>query len=618
MSELADFVLEAFRQVGGIVEPPTYGIYEALLPEGIAQRWKTSAYQRLAFADEALARVDDAEDVTVVGYGHPLTEVLTEELRAEPACAQVYINDLRLDKRGLPALAHQALAFPNARLSEVPRQGEMAVLCHYVRFNFKAALITDEKRERLVSVVMDAQAGFAVPELAHVERLTQLAEETTFGHLLPAPVRWLPGPERKGGALGLPVLEGLLERATRATLDEMAESLERLRRRATRYLELDRARLTEYYDDIARDLQRRIGRASDDGRRASLEDKLAAAQGEREAKLADVEAKYQLRVELELVNLQVIVQPKILHPVRIGNRTVKVERAVMWDPLLHRIEPLACDVCGRAATRLMLCSGGHLAHEDCLLQEQCIDCKRVYCRLCTDQMGRCVVCDCPVCVHSLNRCSICGRATCHEHVGLCHAANGEPAHPSPAPSIPQEVEQSSPEPTAPPSAEHVDLVEEAEKAKEEPPSPPASSQRRKKKRKAGTRATQRAGRHAVKPPSTPTPYKIEVYVDPGAPVVDGFVLTKGKKQFAVRSWKLTEEGIVVTCRCEKWYRCPVDGMVLEPANASGIEAQIEAQIEELRQEYRISARRVFRYAVVRGASRQVTRVVLRGEWKRER
>ena len=194
MSELADFVLEAFRQAGGIVEPPAYGIYEVLLPEGIAQQWNTSAYQRLAFADEATARVDDAEDVTVVGYGHPLTEMLTKELRTEPACAQVYVNDLRLDKRGLPALAHQALAFPNARMSEAPRQGQMAMLCHYVRFNFKAALITDEKRERLVSAVMDAQAGFAVPELVHIERLAQLAEETAFGHLaLARPehyVRW--------------------------------------------------------------------------------------------------------------------------------------------------------------------------------------------------------------------------------------------------------------------------------------------------------------------------------------------------------------------------------------------------------------------------------------------
>ena len=594
MSELANFVLNVFRQAGGIVEPPAYGVYEALLPEGVARRWNVSAYQRLAFTDEPPADVPGAEDITIVGYGHPLVETLMDATRAEPACVMVHVNDLRLDKRGLLALAHQALTFPNARLTEAPRKGETAALCHYVRFNFKAALITDEKRERLVSAVMDAQTGFAVPELAHIEQLARLEEESAFGHLLPAPVRWLPG----NPPLSQPVLESLLERATRAALDELAAPLETLRRRAARYLELDRARLTGYYDDIASDLQRRIGRASDDGRRTSLEDKLTAAQAEREAKLADVEAKYRLRVELELVNLQVITQPKILLPVRIANRTAKVERTVVWDPLLHRIEPLACDVCGRPATRLTLCTGGHLAHEECLLPEQCVDCKRIYCRLCADQMARCVVCDRPVCVHSLNRCQTCGRGTCREHVGLCHAADGQPAQwPPPEP----------PEPAPPPPP--------VEKVEEQPPPPPPSQE---KKRKTTTRATRQARRPVKKISRTPTPYRIEVYIEPDVPVVDAFVLTKGQKQIAVRSWELTRDGIVITCRCEKGWRCPVNRTLLEPADSFGIEAQIEEQIEALRQEYGISARRVFRRAVVHGAPRQVPRVALRGEWKRRR
>ncbi len=606
MSELADFVLNAVRQADGIVEPPAYGIYEVLLPEEVARRWDVPAYQRMAFAGESPAKSAEADDVSVVGYGHSLVDTLMVETRAEPACVRVYANDVRLDKRGLLALARQALALPNARLSAVPHKSETAALCHYVRFNFKAALITDEKRERLVSVVMDAQAGFAAPELAHVEQLVRLEAEPAFGHLASAPVRWLPG----GQVLGVPALEGLLERATRAALDELAAPLETLRRRSARYLELDQARLTEYYDDIARDLQRRVERASDDARRAPLEDKLAAVQIEREAKLADVEAKYRLRVELDLINLQVIVQPKLLLPVRVGNRTATIERTVVWDPLLHRLEPLACDVCGRPSTRLTLCSGGHLAHEDCLLAEQCVDCKRVYCRLCADQMSRCVVCDRPVCEHSLNRCPDCGRGTCREHVGLCHAADGQPA----PPPEPEAEPVPAPEPVSPPPP-----VEEVE---ETPPlpltSPPVGGiegGRREARRKTPARPTRRARRPARKPSRAPTPAKIEVYVDPRAPVVDAFVLTKGKKQLAVRSWALTGAGIEVTCRCEKWHRCPADGMLLEPADGSSVEALIEAQIEDLRREYGVSARRVYRYAVVRGASRQVPRVVLRGAWR---
>ncbi|MDY7077234.1 MAG: hypothetical protein SXV54_09950 [Chloroflexota bacterium] len=596
MSELADFVLSAFREAGGIVEPPAYGIYEILLPEEVARHWDVPAYRRLAFTDTPPADMADAEDFTIVGYGHPLVEMLMEEARAEPACVQVYINDLRLNKRGLLELARQALAFPNARLTAIEHKSETPMLCHYVRFNFKAALITDEKRERLISVVMDVQAGFAVPELIRIEQLARLEEEAALGHPLTAPVRWLPGPGREDRVLSRPVLEGLLERATHAALDELAAPLETLRRRAARYLELDQARLVGYYDDIARDLQRRIERTDDDGRRTLLEDKLAAAQAERETKLADVEAKYRLRVELELINLQVIAQPKILLPVRVGNRTAKIERTIVWDPLLHRIEPLTCDVCGRPATRLTLCTGGHLAHEDCLLAEQCVDCKRIYCRLCTDLMGRCVVCDRPVCTHSLNRCDVCGRATCREHVGLCHAADGQPAQ--------------LPPPESPEPAPSVEKVE----AKPTPP-PPRSEE---KKRKTNTRAARRTRRPVKKQASVPVPDKIEVYVEPHAPVVNAFVLTKGRKQVAVRSWELTDEGILVTCRCDKWYRCPVDGTMLEPAGVPGIEAQIEEQVESLRREYGVSAKRIFRYIVAHSAPRQVPRVVLRGEWRVDR
>lgn len=516
---------------------------------------------------------------------------------------EVFVNSVRTDKRGLLSLARQALAFPNARLSEAPRQSEVVAACHLARFSFKAALITDEKWEQLVSAVMDVQAGFAVPELAQFERLVHLEDKPTPGGHLPAPVRWLPGQAPQSRL----VLDRLLERAVDAAMQELAAPLEVLRRRAARYLELDRARLQEYYDAISRDLKRRLDRAGDlpqEGaqRRASLEDKLAATQAEREAKLADVEAEYRPRVELELVNVQFIHQPKVLLAVHVGNRSTVVERTVVWDPLLHRIEPLACDVCGRSATRLLLCSGGHLAHEQCLVPEQCVDCKRVYCRLCSGQMSHCAVCERPVCVPSLNRCAECGRATCREHVGLCHAAAGLPARPSPtpAPEPPKKEEaparMANPPPAAQPAAKERSIGSKGQVRQTIPA--PAKSQRP-------------IGRVPVKV----TPSKIEVYIESEEPVINAFVLTKGAKQLAVRSWKLTGEAIVVSCLCELGYACPVHGRRLEPADPAGIEAQIKEQIEQLRRDYSIPARRVLYYALVRGVPQQVQRLTLPGEWK---
>ena len=51
-------------------------------------------------------------------------------------------------------------------------------------------------------------------------------------------------------------------------------------------------------------------------------------------------------------------------------------------------------------------------------------------------------------------------------------------------------------------------------------------------------------------------------MEPDVPVVNAWVLTKGKKQIAVRFWELTGEGILVTCRCEKWRNCRADGRLL--------------------------------------------------------
>ncbi len=149
-------------------------------------------------------------------------------------------------------------------------------------------------------------------------------------------------------------------------------------------------------------------------------------EAERTAKFADAQSRYTLRVEMELVNVLLATQAKVTLPMSISNRTATITRTVVWDPLVHHLEPLVCDVCGIPGETLHLCTGGHLAHAACLAP-QCVDCKRAFCQLCAAEITECVVCHRPVCRHSLIECPICGRGTCSEHQLLCHAADGQPA-----------------------------------------------------------------------------------------------------------------------------------------------------------------------------------------------
>jgi hypothetical protein len=137
------------------------------------------------------------------------------------------------------------------------------------------------------------------------------------------------------------------------------EELVGLRKRVARFRELDEARLNEYFDELQRDLQHRLSSAPTE-RRAGLQDKLAAVQQERAHKLADVAGRYQVRLQLHLINLLVIYQAKMIMPVIISNRAAEVSAYAVWDPVLHRLEPLPCNVCGQPMMRLALCHNGHL------------------------------------------------------------------------------------------------------------------------------------------------------------------------------------------------------------------------------------------------------------------
>ena len=573
MSDLADFVLDFCRALGAVVEPPAYGVYDVLLPDAVATQLGVNAFQRWTFDT-----LGDGDQVNALSYGHLIVERLAELARAVPACARFYLNSVRLDKTGLLELARAELAFPNAMLAEDPRASERRALFHAVRFNFKVALVSDEKRERLVSVVLDAQTGAALADFSADEAL-QLEAAPIFTTLPNAPVQWRDAPD----PLAPDALRALLDRATQAAAEALGDPLAALRQRTARLLELDHARLEAYYAELERDLERRLKRAEDDTRRATLEDKLAATRADHAAKLADAEAKYRLRLELELINLAVITQPKVMLAARIENRQATVTRSLIWDPFRHRLEPLACDVCRRPASKLFLCVNQHLACERCLAP-QCVECRRVYCRACAHELTACVVCGRPVCQKSLTRCRECGQGTCREHAGQCH----NPREVTPAlPAIAETRPVLAPTPA---------------KAN------PAKAPRVKNAVSAGPKRP--AG---ATPPATA--YRLTVEVRPEEALVVGVVLTPGGSEAAQRVWQMTADGIQVACFCEKGHRCPSFARLVPPEPAARIEAQLEAELDRLRGEYRIPPYRTAIYAQERGELIRLPRLRLRGKWK---
>ena len=593
MSDLADFVLDFCRAFGGIVEPPAYGVHDVLLPEAIAEQLGVEPLQRFAFDEDA-----SGGTFTWLSYGHPLVERMASLVAGTPASARLYIDDVRLDKTGLPALARAAVFLPNASLAEISGAGESRALFRVVRFNFRAALISDEKHEHVTTVLMDAQTGAAVPDFTPAEAL-RLTETAAFTGLPFAPLAgsWF---QPVGGApdhsdpVTPELLDALLNRAAKAAADALAGPLAVQRDRAARLLELDRARLDAYYADLERDQERRLARAADEARRGNLESKLAATRADHAAKLADAEAKHRLRLELDLLNLAVIAEPKLTLTMRAENRHAGVTRPVVWDPLRRVIQPWTCDVCGRPNPKLFLCAGGHLACDRCLAP-QCVDCKRVYCSLCAAELTTCSVCDRPVCQKSLTHCSECGRGTCREHAGQCHApevlATSGPAAPVEAQTV-ASAPRSAAQPARPRDrAARPDSVNPA--------------------------APSRPPRERLRPakPTPPAANHLQVEVRTDEPLVVAFVLTPEGQEVAQRFWRPVPDGIQVVCHCDRGWQCPWANKTLPLEPPARVEAQVQAEIDRFRVEYRIPPYRAAIYSVELEELVRLPRLRLRGEWK---
>ncbi len=530
-----------------------------------------------------------------LSVNHPLVEKIAQTIRRQPANALAYISGVRIDKRGLVEAGQKQIALPNARLEAIAKRQEEGQLHYYLLCNFKITFISEEKQEELRSVVMDVQAGHAVSDGALLRRLEIIDSEPFFADLPVAPPRWFQASEQ--AALSADVLQALIPRAEKALQRQLASQVAALTVRMQRHLTLDLARIQDYYDEMAGDLQKRQTRTGEEEteRKQAFEDKLAVLEAERAAKLQDAQSRYTMRIEMSLINALLVGQAKVVLPVAISNRTASIQRTLIWDPLLHRIEPLVCDVCGEPGESLHLCTGGHLAHEKCLAP-QCVDCKRAYCQLCASQISECVVCHRPLCKPSLLKCTTCGRSTCSEHRQLCHADQGQPATlptapPTPAVAIVPTARTATVAQSAAASISKTPTGKSTAATKSTPTKPTPTKPPAGKSPPAKPAPTNAA-------PTDATPIakgvRIDVQILENKPEIVAFVMRSTNRVLATRSFELTPEGIYIRCECEK-SPCPADSYYHRPVSVAGIQEQVEKHLRKLQQEYLVPAKKMIYY-----------------------
>jgi hypothetical protein len=150
-----------------------------------------------------------------------------------------------------------------------------------------------------------------------------------------------------------------------------------------RRLERDLARVHDYFDDLRAESLLRLRKqgASAETESARERLRLEAIAREYEAKVADLQQKYALRVEVAWSQTLEVMMPVQRIAILIRRRKGERQLILDWNPLARKLDPPPCEWSYTQSAVRMVCDDRlHLISP--AAHAPCANCEKVYCRAC--------------------------------------------------------------------------------------------------------------------------------------------------------------------------------------------------------------------------------------------
>lgn len=321
------FAIELLEMEGAAVEAVGTRA-EVLLPTEIARALGWEDLTRL------VASLDETEPgVRAVGYGSAELERLIEMARETGSVLCLRADVPSPGQRDLTAESQRRLRFDTR--GPVTFGASTRSSTSYLRIHYALAAASEDTREVFFAVVINETTLAPVPHLSG--KLDALGRDLRPGGLSPG----------VGSRPLAEVFEAAHREASRLALEHLGPFLASMERRRLR----DSDRLRQYYEALSAEVSETRGR----GRRLAPEaaaDRLAAIRAEFERKLRDLDLRYAVRVRLRPSAVERITVPSLTAPCTLRWKRAERQFAVVWNPVLHEIEPLACDACGAGSQSL--------------------------------------------------------------------------------------------------------------------------------------------------------------------------------------------------------------------------------------------------------------------------
>jgi hypothetical protein len=348
LSPLESFVRDYVDVTGGVWEQVEPQVYDLLLPsDPTAADTGTDGREilRVTFDPEAVSEHPGSQ---LASFGTPLIDRLLTSAVEQGRFARAYVNGLNLVSHGLQNRIRRAISLPEPLQIEIARTRSLNF--PQAVFWFSATFVSDQKEDEILPVAMDLHYS------RQVRHLDKLLDEQ---RLAAEPAMLLPEAQHCSLAEAYPMAR---ERVVRT----LATLVNTRRRELNERVERQIARMTRYYADVSSELTEQQSRARD--RDAGLEKyktRREAIDREQRLRITELRQKSTLHVQLRLVSVLLIQQPKLRIESKLTSKRPPIPLELIWDPLTEMVEAVPCPNCLTPTLIFKLDRLSHLACPSC-------------------------------------------------------------------------------------------------------------------------------------------------------------------------------------------------------------------------------------------------------------
>lgn len=326
-SSLEAFVRDYLESIGGAWDEVEPRVYDVLLPGDEAAVADTGML-RLTFDPEALPEHPGAQ---LASFGTPLVDRLLDNAVRRGSVGHFYFVGLNLGAHNLVGRVRKSLTLTAPLELEVDRVRAL----HFTQgiYWFRTEFVSDQKEQTILPVAIDLHYGREVRHLDALLDPGRLSRE-------PAP----PLPEARRGSVraGYDLAREQALRTIAALANVRARQLSERRDR-----QIDR--MKRYYADLRSKLEDQVSRARNAEEAVSRRaERRGAIDREEQLRFVELRQKSTLRVQVRLLQLLRIDQPKLLvHSTLRAEIKPAVALELVWDPLTEALEAPLCPTCHR-------------------------------------------------------------------------------------------------------------------------------------------------------------------------------------------------------------------------------------------------------------------------------